>query len=191
MAHTRRQPTRSESFGYGEARYREILLEDRTLVGSFSVGVWDDLPALYTNVYQMPELSERAVERFRQTGRLDVSTRPLAGEGNLCECMQVKRLRIPETDTRGAELAGDLEKTGAGTVCGGCRPRIIELTGGNAWTSVSGIVNIREHNETIRRLRISASARPVLRLQGGTTYRPRRKYRRPLGRSLVHIDRGG
>jgi len=150
MAHARRQPTRSESFGFGEARYREILLEDRTLVGSFSVGVWDDLPALYTNVYQMPELSERALERFRQTGRLDLSTRPLSGEGTLCECMQVKTATVQKLILEGLSSPEEISKrTAAGTVCGGCRPRIVELTGGNAWTHV-GIVNIREHNESIR-----------------------------------------
>jgi nitric-oxide synthase len=115
-----------------------------------SVGVWDDLPALYANVYQMPEVSERALKRFRQTERLDLCIRPLSGEGNLCECMQVKTATVRKLILEGLSSPEEISRrTGAGTVCGGCRPRLVELTGGNAWIPVR-IVNIREHNETIR-----------------------------------------
>jgi len=80
--------------------------------------------------------------------------RPSSREGILCECMQVKADAIRALLSEGIHTVEAISmKTGAGTVCGGCRPRIFELTGGNAWTYVT-IANIREHNEIIRSYRI-------------------------------------
>jgi ferredoxin-NADP reductase/CRP-like cAMP-binding protein/bacterioferritin-associated ferredoxin len=150
MAYPNRQPTHRESFADTEEHFREILLDGNRLVGSVTVGAWDDLPALYINIYHQPEVSKRALESFRESGRLDLSVRSSARDGHLCECMQVKTDVVQKLILEGlSSLEAISRKTGAGTVCGGCRPRIIELTGGSAWTYVR-IVNIREHNATIR-----------------------------------------
>jgi nitric-oxide synthase len=64
--------------------------------------------------------------------------------------MQVKQQKVQELILNGMTTIEEIsKKTGAGTVCGGCRPRIIELLGGEAWAYVK-IVQIREHHKDVR-----------------------------------------
>lgn len=143
-----------EHFRDADDHTRELILDNRRLVGVISLGAWDDHPELFNTVYERTEISEGDLDNFRQNGRLDLHVRSSASTGFLCECMRVKREVIDRLFSEGVRNLEEISaKTGAGTVCGGCRPRIIELTGGAAWTYVA-IVNIREHNQIIRSYRL-------------------------------------
>jgi ferredoxin-NADP reductase/CRP-like cAMP-binding protein/bacterioferritin-associated ferredoxin len=133
---------------------RELILEGRGIAGVISLGAWDDLPEVFNAVYHQAEVSESALEAFHQNGRLDLQVDSPAPAGFLCECLRVPREVIERLVAQGVTSVEDISaKTGAGTVCGGCRPRILELTGGSAWTAVA-IVHIREHNPNIRSYRL-------------------------------------
>lgn len=55
----------------------------------------------------------------------------------VCQCMQVARRSLIEAMEAGCRTAQALSmRTGAGTVCGGCLPRLGELTGETSWQTV-------------------------------------------------------
>jgi len=143
-----------EHFGDADDHARELILDNRRLAGVISFGAWNDHPELFNAVYERAEISEGDLESFRKNGRLDLRVRSSATAGFLCECMRVSKEVIVRLFSEGVRNLEEIStKTGAGTVCGGCRPRIVELTGGTAWTYVA-IVNIREHNQIIRSYRL-------------------------------------
>jgi ferredoxin-NADP reductase/CRP-like cAMP-binding protein len=143
-----------EHFQDAEDHAREILLDNHRLVGVISLGAWDDHPDLFKSIYDKVEVPPRGVESFLKTGHLDLRVGATASAGLLCECMHVNKQVIDDLILEGISTPEAIsDQTGAGTICGGCRPRIIELTGGNAWTYVT-IANIREHNKIIRSYRL-------------------------------------
>lgn len=144
------QATQKEVFQDAPEHIRTILLDKNHLIGVISIGVWDDLAEVFNQVKEKVEMTDRDIELFNQSGKLHLFVRSNPKEGNLCECMQVKTATIQKLISEGCVTLEEIsKKTGAGTVCGGCRPRIIELSGGNAWTYVK-IANIKEHNDRIR-----------------------------------------
>lgn len=102
---------------------REISLINNHLVGVLSIGKWEDLQEATQNVQEKALLTKGDLQIFRASGLL-----PQSKEVNLCECMQIKSQAIEALIEDGVDTLAEISKrTGAGTVCGGCRPRIIEL----------------------------------------------------------------
>jgi ferredoxin-NADP reductase len=79
-------------------------------------------------------LSRGRVEAFHRTGDL-AHARPLVpDDAVVCHCMQVARRSLIDAIERGCRTVQALSMhTGAGTVCGGCLPRLGELTGETLW----------------------------------------------------------
>lgn len=134
-----------------ENRSREILVVDHRLVGVISIGDWGDLGEISRLVYEKPILTSKDLENFHLSGIVSVSSRALTGTlGNVCECMQVKIKTIQDCILNGASTVDEVaRRTGAGTVCGGCRPRILEMLGGNAWTYVK-VIRVQEHSPKVK-----------------------------------------
>ncbi len=138
-----------------ENHIREIFLDENRLVGAISVGKWDDLDQLVSLIYNKQTISEENLEQFRHSGKFSISSLLLAaGEEMLCSCMQIKTEVIQSLILEGMNKLEEIcSRTGAGTVCGGCRPRIRELLGEDIWTFVK-IEKIREHNKDVRSYRL-------------------------------------
>src|SRR3954452_1258467 len=84
-----------------------------------------------------------------------VEARPLpAGEDQfVCQCMNVTRDDLVEAMCSGAATVKALSaQTGAGTVCGGCLPKLAELTAETLWAKARCIA-IVTRNENVRSFR--------------------------------------
>lgn len=71
----------------------------------------------------------------------------------ICQCMNVTRDDLLEAMCTGAATVKALSaQTGAGTVCGGCLPKLAELTAETLWSKAS-CLEIVERNENVRSFR--------------------------------------
>lgn len=115
------------------ARVRELGLTDvvRDARGSFQRarlacvevrGTGPDTEQLYRRLLQPSPITAQDLARFLRTGHLGGSAR--ASEVTLlCQCLQIRPEEVPHVETvEAVERA-----TGAGLVCGGCRPQIAAL----------------------------------------------------------------
>lgn len=115
---------------------RELLICNDKIVGATSYGVWDNLGYVCELILDNTTLTTEQIQEFRNTGTLT----PLSTEETkemLCYCMRVKRSTIDEAIREGITNLDTITlKTGAGSVCGGCRPDILSIMGRYAWTPV-------------------------------------------------------
>jgi ferredoxin-NADP reductase/CRP-like cAMP-binding protein len=156
-----------EHFEDAEDHSRDLIVENGRLVGAVSLGTWDDLPELFRAIYERAELSDSDLASFRQSGGLALGLGSSVSVGFLCECLRIGKDVLEGLMAKGTKTVEALSgKTGAGTVCGGCRPRIVELTGGAAWTYVT-VAGIREHTETVRSYRLEPVSGRVQPLRAG------------------------
>jgi CRP-like cAMP-binding protein/predicted metal-dependent hydrolase len=81
-----------------------------------------DVGQLYRRIVTGSELSARDLSRFRRTGHLGGTTRPQE-KRLLCQCLQI----APEDVAEACDVETVQRTTGAGLVCGGCRPAIEAL----------------------------------------------------------------
>ena len=134
---------------------REIMIAEDHLVGVISIGRWDDLSEISKHVYGKTIMSKAHLDRFSSCGELIPSTqRSIDQEDALCTCMQVKGRVIQDLISAGAHSIDAIaKKSGAGSVCGGCRPHILQMLGGEAWIYAK-LIGLEEHNESIRGFRL-------------------------------------
>lgn len=166
--HTGSKAAKTESFKTSDAHTREIMLsEDNNLLGVISIGKWEDLETIAKLVYEKSRITPENLIEFFHSGQLGVNLPSVTGEGNLCECLQVKYQTIKELISKGITSLKDISKlTAAGTVCGGCKPRIIELLGGNAWTYVK-IIGIKKHTDLIQSYQLQSLDKVVFPYKTG------------------------
>lgn len=85
---------------------------------------WTDLPRAIDLLLQRQQLSAIQQEAFAQHGRLLVGDHA-DGEGSLsgtvCSCRAVTAIQLQDMAAEGASVEDMIARTGAGTVCGGCR----------------------------------------------------------------------
>src|SRR4029453_8554486 len=71
----------------------------------------------------------------------------------VCQCMAVTRADLLEAMRAGATTVKALSaQTGAGSACGGCLPKLAELTAETLW-SKARCLEIVERNENVRSFR--------------------------------------
>ncbi len=141
----------SQTFKYVKDEFqREIYLKDNRLIGLNEVGQWDDTILLLDMIAQDKELGESVLLSFQETGRLEkISSIPTDKE-IICTCMRVSKEEIEGLIKKGVSSFDEIcTKTRASTVCGSCRPAILELLGGNAWIPCKVIPSVT-YNENIR-----------------------------------------
>jgi nitrite reductase (NADH) large subunit len=118
--------------------YRKILVHRHRLVGAIGIGTWDETLRLQTTIGRAQRIWPWQVLRFIRSGRIwpaedsrSVAAWPAASI--VCQCTGVTRGAIGEAITLGAcDADAVAAATGAGGVCGSCRPLVNELLGGNA-----------------------------------------------------------
>lgn len=115
--------------------YRKVLVHRHRIVGVIGIGRWDESLRLQGQVGRTRPVWPWQILRFRHTGTLwpvedsqHVAAWP-AGE-TVCQCTAVTRGTISDAITGGAATCEAVTRaTGAGSVCGSCRPLIHELVG--------------------------------------------------------------
>lgn len=118
--------------------YRKLVVHRNRLVGAIGIGDWDETVRLQTMIGEARPIWPWQVMRFLRIGRIwslddtsDVSAWPAAT--TVCQCTGVTRGAIGDAIAAGA---GDTQAvacaTGAGSVCGSCRPLVQSLLGSRA-----------------------------------------------------------
>jgi nitrite reductase (NADH) large subunit len=121
----------------GSSQYRKIILRNGRLVGAIGIGDWPEA-AVQEAVIHRRRLGPLVQWRFRQHGQLwseagqdGVAFWPAAT--TVCNCATISRGRLTEAVAGGCQSIECLvETTGAGRVCGSCRPLLAELVGTQA-----------------------------------------------------------
>lgn len=117
-----------------QGNYRRIVTRRGRLVGAEAFGNWDESPRLPDLVRQNKRIWPWQRWRFGYSGQLLTGgVGSVAGwpeEATVCNCMGVTRGTLTAACAAGADSANTLSlTTGAGTVCGSCRPLLQELAG--------------------------------------------------------------
>jgi len=131
--------------------YRKLIIERDRLIGVIALGDWSEIPRLRETVYNRRRLMPWHVWRFRRYGRLwreagslDFLSWPASA--TICNCTGISLARLQRELDMGASSVAELTAaTGAGSVCGACKPLLGNLVGGaqaqtaGGWRSLSGI----------------------------------------------------
>jgi len=138
MSRTQAEATEVLRYEAPNADAREISLRDDELIGITSFGSWQDSADMAALVMTQPRIGEDDRKAFRDNGTLPAALRGLdtADPGILCRCMRVRTTVIDALIGAGSSDVGEIiVRTGAGSVCGACTPRIRERLGHDVWTA--------------------------------------------------------
>ena len=116
---------------------RTLLVRDNRVVGLRCVGPWPSLIAIERAMADRRPLTFAELNRFSRTGDLwsdgdpEITTiRGYADGALVCHCASASFGDVRVAIARGCNtLAGLAARTGAGTVCGTCRPVLAQLCG--------------------------------------------------------------
>jgi bacterioferritin-associated ferredoxin len=108
--------------------YRRLFLHRGQIVGAMAVGEWSDID----DVVQMIESKRRpsllARRSFRRAGRVRRGLALRSSDPLVCACMRVHRSSLLAVVAEGYATADELSRrTGAGTLCGSCKPQLAAL----------------------------------------------------------------
>ena len=151
-----------------QGQERTLLVANAALVGATIKGAWDGISALHQLVLDGASMSTSQLDAFRLTGEISTAVASADHDGFVCQCM-----RVSSATLRGAVDAGCqtvqalLARTGAGTVCGGCVPKLAELTNESVWQETR-CIEVIERTPRVRSFRFQAvkSGRPELTKPG-------------------------
>lgn len=121
-----------------EARsvYRKLVVADGQIIGAVAVGPWDDLGRVQEAIEEPRRLSFWDLRRFRGTGSLFLRSEspPVhlwPAEALVCGCLGVRRGALSNAEAAGcATVEAIAARTGAGTMCGSCRPLLADYLRG-------------------------------------------------------------
>lgn len=131
--------------------YRRLFIDSGRLAGVIAVGPWHETHRLQEAVTARRRVWPWELVRFRARGVLwsepqDQSIFDWPGGAAVCTCTGVTRAQLTTALEAGACTQAALsERTGAGTVCGSCRPLLAELAGSAipepvaGWRPVAGL----------------------------------------------------
>lgn len=159
--------TKEIKYIHDERYYRTLSLSDNKIVGLLDYGMWEDRDRLFELIINGDEISEKNLQEFETTGHLTSRHIEKSESDLVCKCMRVSRGEINHLIvTKKADFAGIMQQTGAGTVCGGCRPSILEMLGTNAWSSCA-VSQVVDHNPDIKSFRLTPLQGDILKYHPG------------------------
>lgn len=161
------EPERIRYVDEASGDVRELALLGLRPVGVTVWGSWEELGEVNQLVIEEQELKSWQLDVFRQRGslRLEEQATFFDDKEILCGCMQVSRGALQRSMLAGCTTAETLsERTGAGSVCGGCTPRLKEMVGRPDWTPVicTEIIHQTEQVKTFRLKPVQGSLKPAL-----------------------------
>lgn len=119
-----------------EKIYRHVTTDGKgRLSGALIVGSWAESGQVQTAIQQKRRLKQKKLKEFEATGILwsnsdNTSPTTWPDKTIICNCIQIKKgilCDAIDSGTRDVDRLCDM--TGAGSVCGSCRPLIAELAG--------------------------------------------------------------
>jgi nitrite reductase (NADH) large subunit len=117
------------------AAYRRLIFRRGRLVGAMAVGDWPEVNRIQQAVRDRAFVWPWQLYRFRNTGILFPVTAPKSAAqwpaaATVCNCTGVTRGQLGDAMRLGATtVEGLMQETNASTVCGTCRPLLLEIIG--------------------------------------------------------------
>jgi NADPH-dependent 2,4-dienoyl-CoA reductase/sulfur reductase-like enzyme/bacterioferritin-associated ferredoxin len=115
--------------------YRKLVTRNGRLIGAVTIGDWENLDRIRESLNAPVPMSFFDMRRFRSTGNLWPKSESQkvvdwAPEALVCGCLSVTRGALSEAQTKGCATVSDLSRsTGAGSMCGSCKPLLADLLG--------------------------------------------------------------
>lgn len=115
--------------------YRKLVIRKGRLIGAVAIGEWPELSRIQEAFQQNRPIQLWQRLRFRLTGNLWQNSQNNAvvqwPEASIvCQCNNISRGQLSQTISSGCATMQSLQQeTGAGTVCGSCKPLLEELVG--------------------------------------------------------------
>lgn len=126
-------------------KYRKIILRGNRLVGAVAIGEWNELGRLREAVTVQRRVWPWQQWRLRRNGQLwpdssEASVRSWPASATVCHCRSVNRGTLGQAISQGACTVDALTRqTGAGSVCGSCKPLLEELVSNDAAVSATAL----------------------------------------------------
>ena len=134
--HHTKQPFLKSWIYKDQNTYRRIITVRHKIVGAVGYGDWPELARLQESFKNQTRLSIFSLWRFKATGSLWNSNEGIMSwpaTTQVCQCKAVTLGALIEAKDQGCPNAEALSlKTGAGTVCGSCKPLLVSLYSPNA-----------------------------------------------------------
>jgi ferredoxin-NADP reductase/CRP-like cAMP-binding protein len=122
---------------------RTLMISGDVVVGAIVKGPWVGVGRLHELVLEGVPLSATQINVFRESGEVLEAPSLEPEDPIICECMRVPRSALIGAINGGCHSVRELSaRTGAGTVCGGCQPRLVELTGETLWQTANCVAVI-------------------------------------------------
>jgi nitrite reductase (NADH) large subunit len=164
--------------------YRKLVTRQGRLIGAVTVGDWENLDRIREALLSPVPMNFWDMRRFRSSGNLfpkeeSKKVTEWAADAVVCGCIRVTRGTLSQCIAEGCStLAALSSKTGAGTVCGSCKPLIAELLGVDERETVVPLavpgpaLSVRERPSSSRRERGPLSRRTGVPPAPGSIRRP-------------------
>ncbi len=113
--------------------YRQLMLKNNRLLGAIVVGNWNEESEIKSLIADKNKIRTKDLKRFESEGVLyrkksQRQIKELPEDYIICLCQGVTRGTLSSEIRNGCRTVGILgEKTGAGTVCGSCKPLLMNL----------------------------------------------------------------
>ena len=136
---------------------RELTLSDGRITAIVCHGHWPDLGRACAMALDGTTIDQWREVLFRDAGRLDIVEPVADNDPNalLCNCMRVARGRVREViQSRATDVDAVSAATGAGTVCGICRPKISAMLGNTGWLPVR-LAEVVDRTPSVRSYRLA------------------------------------
>jgi nitrite reductase (NADH) large subunit len=108
--------------------YRVLRFERGRLAGASAIGEWPDQDRLKDVIEQSRNLNILQKLRFKLTGTIWGESQCILDHHIICNCRQISAGQLRACAAQGKPL----DSTGAGTVCGSCRPLLTQFISDNA-----------------------------------------------------------
>ena len=128
---------RQSSYSYSDSEkgiYRKVVVNKGRITGALSIGEWDQTRRIQESFLQQRYLPLWQILRFKITGDLWGNTNDSVAQWPdstiICQCNGIEKGPLLDAIKEGSSTVAELSSaTGAGTVCGSCKPLLAELTG--------------------------------------------------------------
>jgi nitrite reductase (NADH) large subunit len=120
---------------HGKSIYRKLITRRNRLVGVISVGDWPARSRIQETISHQRRLWPWQRYRFQRYGELwpareDSRVNFWPANRTVCNCCNVNRGQLSEAMQQGCDSLEALSRrTGASSVCGGCKPLVAEMLG--------------------------------------------------------------
>lgn len=124
----------------------KLTVANNYLIGIECFGHWDSLSLACQMLLYKELVSDAILEEFKSTGEL-IKKDSDEKIDVVCNCLLITKNTIQQYIDDGiCDYDSLSQKTGAGTICGACKYRILEMLGENPWMSAIMQKNIQHNN---------------------------------------------